>query len=152
MLRLAFAKVLLGHGLARGRVQSLLEAVMDATGSDIADVADTLRATEDAMHAGQPTTGASVVLDTFGQDTGGKVLSAIARVVRTRASDDAYMLADTVVIRGGELSELWTALKPRCARQPLPSTNAVVCSRARYASTPLWASRSRCDARPDPLC
>lgn len=102
-LRLAFPKVLHGHGLTAQHSTAILEAVMDATGSDVSDVANTVRDTYEAISAGESTAGVTVITELLGEDTGRAVLSAIARILRTGAGavDDAG-----IVMVGGELSAI----------------------------------------------
>jgi hypothetical protein len=87
-LRLAFAKVLLEHGVPQERTTAILTAVMKATNSDEDDVAPTVSDTDDTLRAGQPTEGASAILDVLGESAGGKVLKAISRILRSRVDDD----------------------------------------------------------------
>lgn len=87
-LRLAFAKVLLGHGLNADCVEDVLRAVMVATDSDEADGAAAVRSTAEAMEAGAPTKGASAIVDALGDERGRAVLDDIARILRGQAADD----------------------------------------------------------------
>jgi hypothetical protein len=87
-LRLAFAKILIEHGISPERTTDILEAVMEATKSNVADVAPTVRSTHDAIRAGQPTAGASEILEVLGEETGRAILKAIdhRRPSRSRAA------------------------------------------------------------------
>ncbi len=80
-LRLAYAKVLYEHGLTAGPIITLLEAVMDATGSDVADVAPAVRNTIELIDKGEKTKGASAIKEALGEDTGSKVLNAFSRTL-----------------------------------------------------------------------
>ena len=102
-LRLAFAKVLIEHGISPERSTAILEAVMEATGSDVSDVTPAVRSTFEAIDAGQPTAGASEIIEVLGADTGRGVLTAIDRILRSASGIDE---AAGVVMRGGELSEI----------------------------------------------
>ena len=86
--RLAVSKVLLEYGIAEERVRAILEAVMEATDSDVDDVASAVRNTDEAIHAGQPTAGASVLVDVLGEETAKAMLTAIARILRSAPHDD----------------------------------------------------------------
>jgi hypothetical protein len=101
-LRLAFSKVLIEHGVSPERTTAILEAVMEATGSNISDVAPAVRSTTEAMHAGAPTAGASVVVEVLGEEQGRAVLACIAKILRTSAVD----AAGGVVMRGGDLTAI----------------------------------------------
>lgn len=83
-LRLAFAKVLLEHGVPRDRVVAVLEAVMRATGSDPGDVASVVADTETALASGRQTAGASVVTELLGHD----VLTTVSSILRVGAQVD----------------------------------------------------------------
>lgn len=113
-LRLAFAKILTEYNIPPARVIQILEAVMEATGSDVGDVAPAVQSTLEAIRAGQPTAGASTVIEALGEELGKKVLIAIAKVLRIAVLDEAV----GVVMRGGDL----TAIVDR-AEQALLSTN-----------------------------
>ena len=112
-LRLAFAKVLIDHGLSVERVRAILEAVMEATGSDVADVARTVNDTHVAIQAGQPTAGASTVLSVLGEETGQKVLDTIARMLRSGAIDG-------IVMTGGKLTEIVDRAEAALLASPTP--------------------------------
>lgn len=113
-LRLAFAKILTDYKIPEPKVVQILEAVMEATGSDVADVAPAVQSTLDAMRNGQVTAGASTVFETVGDELGKKMLVAIAKVLRIAVLDEAI----GVVMRGGDL----TTIVDR-AEQALLSTN-----------------------------
>lgn len=101
-LRLAFAKVLHEHGLSPADSIALLEAVMEATGSNVSDVAECVRATAEAIQAGQPTAGASLIREVFGDEVGDGILNAIRKLLRSDSVDDAT----SVVMKGGDLSHV----------------------------------------------
>jgi len=101
-LRLAFAKILHEHGIAPDRIIAILEAVMEATKSDVDDVAQSVRNTVDAISRGQTTAGASVIVDVLGEETGQAVLKAIARILGSSAVDETT----AIVMRGGQLSTI----------------------------------------------
>jgi hypothetical protein len=100
-LRLAFAKVLLEHGLTPEQTTRLLEAVMEVTGSNVSDVTSTVQSTVEAMRAGQPTIGASAIVDVLSE--GQKVLDAVANILRDAPSSDT---GDGIEMRVGELSAI----------------------------------------------
>ncbi len=104
-LRLAFAKVLLEYGLPQPRVVALLEAVMEATGSDTSDVADTVSATLAELKAGRPTAGASVIQEILGQS----VLTGIAAVLRVSAVDDGKSI-NVTELTTTMVDRAWTQL------------------------------------------
>lgn len=100
-LRLAFAKLLLEHGIKQERVVQILEVVMTATNSNKDDVAGTVSDTASAIKLGQATAGASVIADILGKD----ILSAIASVLHVQATvDDGTMI---------NISELTTTMVDR---------------------------------------
>lgn len=99
-LRLAFAKVLLERGVPIERTVAILEAVMEATGSDIRDVSATVQSTQEALAGGHPTTGAAAILDALGEGTGSRVLNAIERILRDSTSAAP---GDGIVMTPGEL-------------------------------------------------
>ena len=102
-LRLAFAKILDGHGLTADESVSILEAVMDATGSDIADVASAVRDTVAALRRGDATEGASAINDVRGDDVGEAVIKAIERILRSSSVVDEKT---DIVMHGGALSSI----------------------------------------------
>ncbi len=99
-LRLAFAKVLLEHGIAADRCRAVLEAVMAATGSDVGDVADVVRDTAVAIRTGHAA-GASVVVEILG-DNGRAILDVIARILRASVFDETA----GILMQGGHLSAI----------------------------------------------
>lgn len=101
-LRLAFAKVLLEHGISSDRTTAILKAVMEATDSDVADVSDAVRDTAAALQKGEATAGASVVIDVLGEEIARPALEAIAKILRTSAVDGA----GGVIMRGGDLTPI----------------------------------------------
>ncbi|HXG90323.1 MAG TPA: virulence-associated E family protein [Vicinamibacterales bacterium] len=86
-LRLAFPKVLRAHGLTSEQCRAILEAVMVATGSNVEDVGDCIQSTEQALAAGQPAAGASLVREVLGDDQANSVLQAIARILGSVVSE-----------------------------------------------------------------
>jgi len=102
-LRLAYAKVLHECGLSVEQIVALLEAVMEATGSDVADVRGAVLGT---VAAGAGAKGASGVIEALGDDTGKAVLKALRKILgqRDHAEDDEG--SDGIVMRGGSLSQI----------------------------------------------
>lgn len=83
-LRLAFAKLLLEHGVPEPRVIAVLEAVMRATGSNSGDVSGCVIDTVASLKSGHATAGASVIAELLGND----VLAAIAGVLHVAPTAD----------------------------------------------------------------
>lgn len=110
-LRLAFAKVLLQHELAPDVVTRILQAVMEATGSQTDDVEPAVRSTVEALSSGRPTEGASGVRAVLGDDRGGAVLAALARILG---------IQDGIVMRGGELPAIVDKAEAALIRGRIP--------------------------------
>ena len=84
------------------RTVAILEVVMEVTGSDIADVEPAVRSTEETLHGGSPTEGASVIREVLGDDVGQKVLDAIDRILRAGPLDETT----SIVMEGGKLVDI----------------------------------------------
>lgn len=116
-LRLAFAKVLMDHGISDERTQAILEVVMKETGSDVNDVAAAVRDTANAIKTGQPTAGASVLIEVLGDDIAHPVLKAIARILRSNADIDDGKSINMV---GGRLSGIVDRAEAALLDSPIP--------------------------------
>jgi hypothetical protein len=86
-LRLAYAKVLIENGVPQARAIAILEAVMEATGSDKSDVASTVQSTAETIKAGLPTARTSTVKEVLGDEIGTQVLQSIAKILRSTLVD-----------------------------------------------------------------
>jgi hypothetical protein len=100
-LRLAYAKVLIESGVPKEKVIEILEAVMEVTGSDVADVRPSVATTVEAMKAGHAA-GASTIKDVLGDDVGGKILLTIAKLLRSEVVD----FGEGIVMTPGERPQI----------------------------------------------